>query len=261
MERKREKTKILIVEDEELVLELMEQNAIERGYMVVTAKDGEMAWQIVQREHPKVIITDLEVPKMGGMTLLERLRAEYPQDGQPRIIVVSGHDETSLEDHDGMLKMDCYLKKPCDLDVIFKAVESLVYQHHTKFDVPHLEKVKVLIIDDDPGDLKLMRIALENEGFKNILLASSGGEGFKKVKELSPDIVIIDTVLPDIEGLDLCKSIQEIKKGNRPFVVVITGRLEAINVKGVNLLGGFDSVIKTPDYGYLIETMKKIPLN
>ncbi len=251
--------KLLIVEDEELVLEIMSQKAEERKYQVVTATNGEEAWQKIQSDHPAVIIMDLEIPEIDGISLLEKLKQEYPHSIPPRVIVVSGHDAETFKHKTNSLEVDCYLQKPCDLDVIFEAVESSSYQKQKDFHISNREATKVLIIDDDHGDQFLIKEVLQREGFRNLSLASNGEEGIEKIRRERPDIAIVDTILPDISGLELCQSVKNLSD-TKTIVIVITGDVDAVDIKGVNAAGGFDSVVKTPDYGLLVEAMKKIQL-
>ena len=68
--------KILVAEDEHEVLEIMAKKIQTEGYEVVTAKDGQEAWEKIPKESPDVILLDLMMPKMGGYEVLEKLRKE-----------------------------------------------------------------------------------------------------------------------------------------------------------------------------------------
>ncbi|MBY0595228.1 response regulator transcription factor [Bacillus bingmayongensis] len=71
-----------------------------------------------------------------------------------------------------------------------------------------LENHKILIIDDDQHILDLLTVVFEKEGFKNILKASTGAETLLKNKHENPHIILLDVMLPDIDGFNLCSKIR-----------------------------------------------------
>lgn len=68
--------------------------------------------------------------------------------------------------------------------------------------------VKVLIIDDDPDFVQLIKITLPKEEFE-IFFANKGKEGFDKSQSEKPDFIILDQILPDLSGVDVLKLIKE----------------------------------------------------
>ena len=62
---------------------------------------------------------------------------------------------------------------------------------------------KILVIEDDPATLRLMDYSLRHEGYQ-VLTASNGLEGLRKVQDEKPDLVILDVMLPGIDGFEIC---------------------------------------------------------
>lgn len=71
-----------------------------------------------------------------------------------------------------------------------------------------LSNKRILIIDDEEDIVRLIRTVLKKEGFKNIYYATNLEDGFKEFNKVEPDIVILDIMLPDGEGYELCKTIR-----------------------------------------------------
>jgi len=67
---------LLVVEDIPDILNLLEATLTFKGYRVVTARDGQEALEIIQKEHPAMVITDILMPKMDGFSLVHRLRLD-----------------------------------------------------------------------------------------------------------------------------------------------------------------------------------------
>ncbi len=117
---------------------------------------------------------------------------------------------------------------------------------------------KILIIDDDKGDQKLMQDALVRAGLEvDIMVAETGEEGIKKTDELKPNgIVILDTVLPRIDGFATCEEIK--KNGDENVKVIIcTGVIDAVDAKKARAAGADDYCVKTEDYEALISVVKR----
>lgn len=72
-----------------------------------------------------------------------------------------------------------------------------------------LAKRKIILIDDEKEILNLLETVLIKEGFKNIYKVENGTDAIKICKEINPDIIVLDIMLPDIDGYEVCKRIRE----------------------------------------------------
>ena len=77
---------------------------------------------------------------------------------------------------------------------------------------------KILIIDDSEQDRMIMKRFLTKAGYDKIETAQSGEEGLEKMASARPDLVILDTMLPGINGFEVCRKISEAGKGSAPKV-------------------------------------------
>lgn len=100
---------------------------------------------------------------------------------------------------------------------------------------------KILIIDDEEDILKLLSRVLKKEGFANIYTAEDGESGFTLVKRINPDIILLDIMLPDEEGYEVCKKIRKIS--NVPILFISAKTEEIDRVLGF-ALGGDDYITK-----------------
>lgn len=103
------------------------------------------------------------------------------------------------------------------------------------------QPTKILLIDDDPFIVDMYVLKLKDSGFK-IEVARDGNEGLKKVKEFDPDIILLDIVMPGMDGFQV---LEEIRKEGRPRKVILLtnlGQKEDVE-RGVRL-GADDYVIK-----------------
>lgn len=102
-------------------------------------------------------------------------------------------------------------------------------------------KPLVLIADDEPRIVKLVSMALESEGFR-VVSAETGDEALRKCEEYRPDIVLLDIVLPDIDGIAVMQELRE----RRPVPVILLTAKGSISDKAKGLDLGADDYIAKP---------------
>ena len=101
----------------------------------------------------------------------------------------------------------------------------------------------ILIVEDDEHIASAQKIILEDNF--NIHIASDGEEGLKQAKELKPDLIILDLMLPRIDGIQLCKSIRDDEGLSATKIVMVTAKNKPIDeVKGMDT--GADDYIMKP---------------
>ena len=105
-----------------------------------------------------------------------------------------------------------------------------------------IKEKRILIIDDEEEILNILKTVLKKEGFKNIYTALSGEEGFRLFNDLRPDIVILDIMLPDKEGYEVCREIRQ--KSNIPILFLSAKTEEIDRVLGLSI--GADDYITKP---------------
>ncbi len=131
--------KVLMAEDESEVLSIMSKKIAAEGYTVITANDGEEAWEKIQKERPDVIVLDLIMPKRNGFEVLRSIR-ERPTSGhwQPVIIVSAKRELEDLQEGYA-LEADHYITKPCQIEDILRSIKlmiRLIPQHKRQSAIP-----------------------------------------------------------------------------------------------------------------------------
>ncbi|MEI8176638.1 MAG: response regulator [Candidatus Omnitrophota bacterium] len=84
-------------------------------------------------------------------------------------------------------------------------------------------KVKILVVDDESETCELLKMYFERKGYV-VTLAESGAEAFERIKEASPDVVLLDRRIPDIDGFEILRGIRGFNKDAQ--VVMVTGMEE-----------------------------------
>jgi DNA-binding response OmpR family regulator len=112
--------------------------------------------------------------------------------------------------------------------------------------------MRVLVIDDDPDVLEFLKTFFENLG-NEIMLTSSAKEGLKQVVVNQPDLVLLDIMMPEKDGLTMLKEIKELDK--EVPVVIITAYKDADRVIEAFRLGALDCLLKPFNIDYIVNTV------
>lgn len=108
-----------------------------------------------------------------------------------------------------------------------------------------MEKKKILMIDDDEDFVEGTRIALEANNFE-VRCALSGEEGLKKLKEDTPDLIILDVMMPKKSGFEVCKDLKKNVEYNKIPVIMLTALSQKIGDTNIALSEGLE--LEAEDY-------------
>jgi len=119
-------------------------------------------------------------------------------------------------------------------------------------------KKKILVIDDSEQDRKIMDRFLNKAGFKDVMFAVNGEEGLKKIESGKPDLLIADTLLPDIDGFEVCRRARESSGSDLMKIIIVTGTIDAVNAVKAREMGADDYCAKTSDCAPLITAVNTL---
>jgi CheY-like chemotaxis protein len=104
---------------------------------------------------------------------------------------------------------------------------------------------RVLVVDDDRVIQQLLEVNLELEGYEVVATASDGREALDKIAELGPDLVILDIMMPKMDGLEVCRHLKADPKLARIPVVLLSARAQDLDVReGMDI--GADAYLTKP---------------
>jgi len=121
-----DKNLILVVEDVPDTLELVKVTLTFKGYSVVTARNGREALEIVQKEHPALIVTDILMPQMDGFSLVHRLRIDPETRGIPVIFLSATYVTPEDKMFAAAIGVTRFLEKPIVIEDLLRTVAELL---------------------------------------------------------------------------------------------------------------------------------------
>lgn len=106
-----------------------------------------------------------------------------------------------------------------------------------------MAKENILIVDDEEDILELLRYNLTKEGYQ-LTCVTSGEEGLKVARSASPDLVVLDLMLPGVDGLDVCKALKNDSKTKHIPVIMLSAKGEEADIVTGLELGADDYLVK-----------------
>jgi signal transduction histidine kinase/CheY-like chemotaxis protein len=186
---------VLIVEDDHRSAGLLRVYLENAGYAVAIARDGVEGLELARRLEPAAVILDVMLPRLNGWEVLAQLKGD-PATAAIPVVVVSMVDEQGAGFALGAAD---YLVKPVDGTRLLDALARCV--------APRRDRRAVVAIDDDPVDLDLLEAVLAPEGWE-VLRASGGEEGLRLVRRERPAVVVLDLLMPDLDGFDVVERLR-----------------------------------------------------
>lgn len=114
--------KLLVVDDEPAILEMIQSHFSLRGFQVITAEDGPEGLVLLEKERPDVVLLDLKMKKLDGNHFLRQMREK---NLPAKVIVITGYQDESLRKEIGELGVDAFLEKPVSIVELQKKVYEL----------------------------------------------------------------------------------------------------------------------------------------
>lgn len=105
-------------------------------------------------------------------------------------------------------------------------------------------KKRVLLIEDDPSSVRLVSYTLEQEGYE-VLTATNGLEGLKKVREEAPDLLVLDVMLPGLDGFEVCRRLRADEQTAGLPVLMLSAKAQETD-KTTGLKMGADDYLAKP---------------
>ncbi len=202
---------VVVVEDDRRSFDLLRAYLEAAGARVVSAGDGEEGLDTVRRLNPAGVVLDILLPGIDGWDVLAQLKAD-PRTAAIPVVVVSMLDERGRGFALGAAE---YLVKPVGKEQLLAALYRAAA-------MPEL-KHTVVAVDDDPLAIELVRASLEPEGW-TVLGAATGQEGLALIRERKPSAVLLDLLMPGMDGFEVVEALRADPDTKSVPVVILTSK-------------------------------------
>lgn len=241
---------VMIVDNDPNTRETLKDILENKGFVVSLAKDGLEAIEIVKQRPEDVVFIDVKLPVLNGLETYLELKKINPKI---TAVLITAYREEMRDLIEVALKQDAYacLYKPVDPQKILQLIEEITQKRRAQARIGKT----ILIVDDKENVCLGLSDILEGLGYKT-LQALNGQDALEKARQEKPDLVLIDTKMPGMDGIELCRKLKQEEK--LPLkVIVYTGQIDAIDAVKARRCGADDYCIKGNDPQLLIETINK----
>ncbi|MFC4269967.1 response regulator [Sneathiella chungangensis] len=200
---------VLVVDDDPVARDILRKFLETEGYAVATASNGEEGLVQARKLRPALITLDVVMPGKDGWSLLQDLKDDAELREIP-VLMVSIVDDK----HKGFsLGVADYMTKPVDRKRLLTLLERYKLNGSGG---------NVLIVEDDGATRQLMRRIFVSEGWR-VREAVNGRTGLELVRNAIPDLILLDLIMPEMDGFEFVDAIKSIPEARGVPVVVITG--------------------------------------
>ncbi len=208
----REKPLILVVDSDATSRELLLSYLAPESFQIEAASSTEEGLTKARRLQPDAIILDILSPEEGGWETLSELKAQSSTSNIP-VIVVSILDRKNEGFAQGAAE---YLVKPVSKDILVKKLVRHLPSQETSLST-------ILVVDDHPNTMNLVSDALDSAGYSPVV-ARSGKEAQEILWRIRVHAILLDLMMPEIDGVELLRRVKENPRLREIPVIVLTAK-------------------------------------
>jgi signal transduction histidine kinase/CheY-like chemotaxis protein/ligand-binding sensor domain-containing protein len=201
---------LLVIDDDPNVHRLIERTLQPEGFIIRSAMDGKAGLKMARELRPALITLDVMMPHTDGWSVLSALKSDPDLCNIPVVMLsIIGDKELGFA-----LGASDYLIKPVNRGLLLSALKKYLPEPHGNH---------VLIVEDDPNLRELLRRMLEAENI-DVVEAENGAIGIEKIKERIPGLILLDLMMPVMDGFAVLAELHRTPQWQRIPVVVVTAK-------------------------------------
>ena len=205
-----QRTSVLVIDDDPTQRDLMQRFLEKEGFSVQTASSGEQGLVLARQIKPLVITLDVMMPGMDGWRVLDTLKNDAELGDIPVILLTMVDDKS----RGYALGAADYMTKPVDRSRLSNVLQKFICEH---------PPCSVLLVEDDEPTRAMMRQMLEKQGWLAIE-AANGVEGLEKLQENRPALILLDLMMPEMDGFEFAEIVHHHPQWHQIPIVVLTAR-------------------------------------
>jgi CheY-like chemotaxis protein len=245
---------LLLVDDEEANRLLLSRRLEQAGYHVTQAEHGRHALQLMAMERFDLVLLDMSMPEMDGLATLDAVKSSETLLDIPVVMLTADNNRESII-HCLSLGAADYLIKPVNPVELKQRVRHCLETKAVRVEPTMLLRpaatrgARVLIVDDEPLNLKLLERRLSEVGYKAVS-AEGGRQALEMLGREQIDAVLLDVQMPDVDGLAVLRAIRANEQWRSLPVLMLTADGTQDTLAQCYQLGANDYLVKpyhTPD--------------
>ena len=233
---------ILIIDDDATVREVIGRFLEREGFSVAKADGGKEGLRLARELHPAAVTLDIMMPDLDGWTVLAAIKGDPHLVDLP-VVLMTIVDE---KNRGYALGATNYLVKPVDRQKLINVLHALCGPAGRP----------LLMVDDDDHGRGQMRTALEQQGWK-VTEASDGRDALTRLNEAKPDVVILDLMMPEMDGFEFLEEMRRNAEWRDIPVVVVTAK-DLTDADRLRLNGSVERIIQKTDRDEMLREVRNV---
>jgi DNA-binding response OmpR family regulator/signal transduction histidine kinase len=225
---------VLIIEDSFETASILKASLLMRHFAVYVATTGDEGLSLARKVRPDIICLDIALPDYDGLKLAEIFRHDPDTRAAP-LLIFSGFDERQ----EALRRAEAFMLKPLRPDAFIASIDGLMSRNRRR-------KGKVVVVDDDAQIRAVCCEVLANSGFET-LEAGTLAEARRHLADARPDLLLLDVVLPDGDGLTFFEELKAERASQPLSVIFISAKTDTSSKVRALKLGGDDYLTKPFD--------------
>jgi PAS domain S-box-containing protein len=203
----RKQVMVLIIDDDPVTRRLFSAWLTEEGYSIAEASNADEGVKQADTLLPDIIILDILMPYKDGWYVLKELKSKAKTSDIP-VVISSFGEEKEMAFSLGAID---YFNKPINKKRFQKRIAEIGLKQHDR----------VLVVDDNPADIRLVSSILEAEGITTFS-ADGGKEGIEIIVREKPSLIVLDLMMPDLSGFEVIEKLHETEETKNIPIIVLT---------------------------------------
>lgn len=194
--------RILVVDDETNMRATLADILGDEGYLIDTATDGLSAVDMCEKQNYDVVLLDVRMPGIDGVEAFRRI---HRYDESIRVVMMSAYSMDDLKRavlDEGAI---AFLSKPLDIENVIGLIQDV-------------RETSILVVEGDADTADQLRVSLKEQSYW-VKVTSSPHDALELTEQIHFDIVLIDTQLPGMNGLELYLAIKKVSSGSVAIMV------------------------------------------
>jgi len=207
-----ERPKVLVVDDDPMLLSLLTDTLDSIGYNSISVGDAESALESFENNYVDIVIADINLPGIDGLELLRRIKTNAPS---LPVVLITGVSMADVRSRAFEAGADGFLDKPFRIAVIEKMLQQLLNPNTTR-------NSAIIVVDDNDEYRDMLGDNLIDRGFR-VVTARNGTEALGKLKNGNVNVVLTDLIMPGMNGIEVARTVKAISPSTH--VVIYTGHV------------------------------------
>ena len=238
------KKTIVLVEDEKIIANLIELRLERSGYEVKTVHDGKAGLDLILESKPDLVLLDVALPTLGGFDILDKLKEEKLLPDLPIIIISNSGQSVEIERAKDAGVRDYLIKVNFSPEEVLEKVKLVLEEERKESkEETSIAADHILLVEDDTILADALERKFTQKGCQ-VFRANNASEAKKVLTEYRIDLILLDIILPDVDGFQFLRELKKDEKIKDIPVIIISNLGQEEEIEKGKQAGAADYIVK-----------------